>query len=68
MLLMSIAGGLAYTYKNYELSKRRYRNIRAVFYDAYRTFQKDLRLIKPPDKFTFTPEAQQETELSDIRQ
>lgn len=39
----------------------------AVFQDAYRTFQKDLRLIKPPDKFTFTPEAQQETELSDMR-
>lgn len=64
---MAIAGGIAYTYKNYELKNKRFGNISAVFHDAVKTFKKDLRLIKPPDKFTFTPEAQHETELSDVK-
>lgn len=55
MLCMAVAGGIAYTYKNYELKNKKFGNISAVFYDAVKTFKKDLRLIKPPDKFTFTP-------------
>lgn len=67
MLLMAVAGGVAYTYKNYELKRRRYGNIGDVFTDAVKTFKRDLRLIKPPKTFVFTPEASN-MELQDMKE
>lgn len=67
MLMMTIAGGIAYTYKNYELKKKKYGSIGDVFTDAVKTFKRDLRLIKPPKTFVFTPEASN-MELRDMKQ
>jgi hypothetical protein len=53
MLIMSFAGGLAYSYENYTLPKsNRQGTFREVLKDTIRTFQSDFRLIRPK-KFGF---------------
>lgn len=47
MLLMAIAGGIAYTYKNYELEKKSYGTCSSVIDDTINTFKNDFKLIKP---------------------
>ena len=47
MFLMSLAGGIAYTYKNYELRQKTYGTIKEVMQDTLNTFKEDFRLIKP---------------------
>jgi hypothetical protein len=57
MLMMAIADGITYTNMNYEMKKKLYSNFGYIFGNAVITFKKHLRLIIPPYKFLFTPEA-----------
>lgn len=47
MFVMAIAGGIAYTYKNYELRQKTYGTLGEVLTDTINTFKEDFRLIKP---------------------
>jgi len=54
MLLMAIAGGIAYDYQNYvSLLAANRGNFMYVISDTIRAFKNDFRLIKPK-KFGFT--------------
>jgi hypothetical protein len=54
MLVMSIAGGIAYDYQNYVSERVANRgNFASVIKDTIRAFKNDFRLIKPK-KFGFT--------------
>ena len=54
MLLMSIAGGIAYSYESYVSQQAAGRgNFGFVLKDTIRAFKNDFRLIKPK-KFGFT--------------
>ena len=53
MLMMSIAGGIAYDYSSYVSQRARNQgNFSLVLDDTVRAFKKDFRLIKPK-KFGF---------------
>jgi hypothetical protein len=47
MLLLSIAGGLAFTYKDFQKGSIIQGNFRDVIKGNWTSFQNDLRLIKP---------------------
>jgi len=54
MLLMAIAGGMAYDYQNYvSIHAENRGNFMYVLSDTIRAFKNDFRLIKPK-KFGFT--------------
>ncbi len=54
MLMMAIAGGMAYDYQNYVSSlAANHGNFSFVLSDTARAFKNDFRLIKPK-KFGFT--------------
>ena len=56
MLLMSIAGGIAYDYSSYVSFRARNKgNFMEVIQDTIRAFKKDFRLIKPK-RFGFVHE------------
>lgn len=65
MFLMSIAGGIAYTYKNYKLRQKTYGTLGDVLKDTVNTFKEDFRLIKPK-KRGFESLAE-EVEMNDIK-
>lgn len=55
MLLMAVAGGLAYNYENYvSRMVAKSGNFKYVIEDTIRSFKNDFRLIKPK-KFGFDP-------------
>lgn len=60
MLLMAIAGGVAYSYESYvSQNATNQGNFGFVIKDTIRAFKNDFRLIKPK-KFGFTTEVDQE--------
>lgn len=67
MLLMAIAGGLAYNYENYVArNTAKSGNLRFVITDTLRSFKNDFRLIKPK-KFGFDARAEiEEIELQEV--
>jgi hypothetical protein len=68
MLLMAIAGGMAYSYENY-VSNREAKSgtLRFVMVDTLRSFKNDFRLIKPK-KFGFDAKgSMEEVELKEIK-
>ena len=65
MFLMSIAGGIAYTYTNYKRIQKSYGGLGDVWNDTVDTFKDDFRLIKPKKRgFESLTE---EIELKDIK-
>lgn len=68
MLLMSIAGGIAYSYESYVSQQAANKgNFGFIIKDTLRVFKNDFRLIKPK-KFGFTAEVDQEIQLMDMRE
>jgi hypothetical protein len=58
MLLMAVAGGLAYSYENYvSRMTAKSGNLKFVITDTLRSFKNDFRLIKPK-KFGFDAKAE----------